>query len=130
MEAQGLAPRTTITAGSFRDDPLPRGADVITLNRVLYDHADGTVIALLRAIHEALPPGGTLVISEPMAGDSQPNRAGDAYFAVYTLAMGTGRTRRPGEIRSLMNEAGFVKITDHGTSRPFVTNVLSGCREV
>ena len=128
LDAAGLGARATITAGSFRDDPLPRGADVATLNRVLYDHDDATVAALLRAVHAALPPGGRVVVSEPMAGEAAPERAGDAYFALYTLAMGTGRTRRPGEIAALLRAAGFDRIRDRGTTRPFVTRVVEATR--
>lgn len=121
----GLSARAQITPGSFRDDPLPQGADVITLIRVLYDHADETVLSLLRAVHAALPAGGTLVVSEPMTGGDHPNRSGDAYFALYCLAMQTGRARSPDRIRALMREAGFSDTRDHGTSRPFVTHALS-----
>ena len=123
--AAGLGARATVTAGSFRDDPLPRGADVVTLNRVLYDHEDDTVRALLAKIRHALPPGGRLVVSEPMRGDRRPERAGDAYFAFYTLAMGTGRARRPSEIVALLREAGFEAPRDRGTTRPFVTRVVT-----
>lgn len=105
---------------SFRDDPLPEGADAISLIRVLYDHSDETVRALLARVFAALPPGGRLIISEPMLG----NRAGDAYFAVYTLAMGTGRTRSADEITQLLTEVGFVAVTKAKTARPFVTSAL------
>ncbi|WP_392387222.1 methyltransferase [Jannaschia aquimarina] len=125
----GLAGRAHVTAGSFRDDPLPKGADTITLNRVLYDHADETVAALLSAIRAALPPGGRVVVSEPMTGGVSPNRSGNAYFAFYTLAMGTGRARSPDEIAKLLKAAGFEAVRDHGTSRPFVTHVLSARRK-
>jgi demethylspheroidene O-methyltransferase len=120
-----LGSRAEIRAGSFRDDPLPRGADTITLVRVLYDHADETVAALLRAVHTALPPGGRLVVSEPMAG----SRAGDAYFALYCMAMRTGRVRTPAEIARLMTGAGFVVTDAPATRRPFVTTVLQGVRK-
>jgi demethylspheroidene O-methyltransferase len=98
------------------------------LARVLYDHQDDTVRTLLTKVHEALPEGGRLVVSEPMAGDTKPERAGDAYFAVYTLAMGTGKTRKPAEVAALMRDAGFAGVTHHKTHRPFVTSVLSGVR--
>lgn len=128
FESAGLAPRAKISAGSFRDDPLPPGADVITLNRVLYDHADNTVQALLSKVFEALPPGGHVIVSEPMAGDKAPERAGDAYFAIYTMAMGTGCTRSPGRIVELLQRAGFEGARDAGTSRPFVTRVVSATK--
>ncbi|MFO6465187.1 methyltransferase [Jannaschia sp. KMU-145] len=128
FEAAGLGSRSRITAGSFRDDPLPGGADTITLIRVLYDHDDATVAALLRAAHDALPSGGRLVVSEPMTGGAAPNRSGDAYFAFYCMAMRTGRARSPERIATMLREAGFAEVDDHGTSRPFVTHVLSGKR--
>ena len=114
--------------GSFRDDPLPAGADCITLNRVLYDHSDTTVAALLAKVHGALPEGGSVVISEPMLGGSTPNRATDAYFALYTLAMQTGRTRSGVEIGALLAAAGFREIRILPGYRPFVTSVVTARR--
>lgn len=124
FENEGLADRVTIHPGSFRDDPLPVGADVISLVRVLYDHADETVSALLAKIHGALPSGGTIVVSEPMAGAKQPTRAGDAYFAIYTMAMETGRTRSPRQIILLLEQAGFRSAKLLTTNRPFITSVV------
>lgn len=121
----GLSERVTIRAGSFRDDPLPTEADTISLVRVLYDHADATVDALLASVFAALPAGGRLVISEPMTGGEHPTRAGDAYFAVYTLAMGTGRTRSAAEIASAVARAGFTDIATPKTARPFITSVVT-----
>jgi demethylspheroidene O-methyltransferase len=68
--------------GSFQNDPLPSGFDVITLIRVLYDHDDEVVCSLLAKIFEALPAGGELLVSEPMRGHDQPTRAGDIYFGI------------------------------------------------
>ena len=124
FESAGLTPRARVTAGSFRDSPLPEGADVATLVRVLYDHSDETVLALLAAIHAILPSDGRLVISEPMAGGAAPHRAGDAYFAFYCMAMGTGRARAPAELTAMLRRAGFGHVADAGTTRPFVTHVL------
>ena len=123
-----LGPSVTIVPGSFRDDPLPRGADAISLIRVLYDHADATVAALLRAVHDALPPGGRLIISEPMSGGDRPDPATDVYFAVYTLAMQTGRTRSASEIAALCRAAGFRDIRVHPGHRPFVTSAITARR--
>jgi demethylspheroidene O-methyltransferase len=120
----GLTERTKICPGSFRDDPLPIGADVISLVRVLYDHADDTVKALLASVFRALPEGGAVMISEPMAGERQPTRAGDAYFAIYTMAMETGRTRSPSQIIQLLEQAGFVGVRHRPTHRPFITSVV------
>jgi demethylspheroidene O-methyltransferase len=122
--AAGLESRARITPGSFRDDGLPVGADAVTLLRVLYDHTDETVLALLATVRGVLPRGGRLIVSEPMTGGAAPHRAGDAYFAFYCMAMGTGRARSPAQVEALLRRAGFDRIEDRGTSRPFVTHVL------
>lgn len=110
--------------GSFRDDPLPEGADVISLVRVLYDHADETVAALLAKVHAALPPGGRVLIVEPMSGGAQPDPQTDVYFAVYTLAMQTGRTRSPAEITALLRGAGFEAISRASGHRSYLARVI------
>lgn len=128
IESAGLTDRITLHPGSFRDDPLPQGADTISLIRVLYDHGDDTVRDLLARIHATLPEDGRLVVSEPMSGGDRPQRAGDAYFALYTMAMQTGRTRSAARISQLMAEAGFTGITSPRTNRPFITSVVTGVR--
>lgn len=129
FEAAGLSGRISVHPGSFREDPLPQGADTISLIRVLYDHADETVGLLLAHVFRILPPGGRLIISEPMSGGARPDRAGDAYFALYTMAMGTGTTRSQARIAALLNKAGFGDIRTPKTHRPFVTSVVTARRE-
>ncbi|MFM7430562.1 MAG: methyltransferase, partial [Flammeovirgaceae bacterium] len=60
-----LRDRLALHPGSFRTDPLPKGADTISLIRVLYDHDDPSVATLLAKVHATLPPGGMVLISEP-----------------------------------------------------------------
>jgi demethylspheroidene O-methyltransferase len=120
--------RVTVHPGSFRDDMLPRGMDAISLVRVLYDHADATVAGLLAAVHAALPPGGRLIISEPMSGGAVPDRATDVYFAFYTMAMQTGRTRSAAEISQFLAAAGFGQIRAGRSGRPFVTSTITAVR--
>ncbi|MEL7107309.1 MAG: methyltransferase [Pseudomonadota bacterium] len=122
----GQSDRVTLSPGNFRLDRLPKGADTITLVRVLYDHEDTTVAALLAKVFDALPPGGRLVVSEPMSGGDAPERAGDAYFALYCAAMGTGRTRSPREVAGLMTTAGFTGVTEPRVDRRFITRVVTG----
>ncbi len=111
--------------GSFRADPLPTGADAISLVRVLYDHSDDTVRALLARVHDALPPGGRLLVVEPMSGGAVPDPQTDVYFSVYTLAMQTGRTRSAAEIATLLKDAKFIDISAPSTRKPYVASVLT-----
>ncbi len=120
--------RATICPGSFRDDPLPTGPDAISLVRVLYDHADSTVAALLRSAFDSLPDGGRVVVSEPMSGGDGPDRITDTYFAIYTLAMRTGRTRSAAEIGGMLAGAGFGGIRIAPGYRRYVTSAVSATR--
>jgi demethylspheroidene O-methyltransferase len=117
-------------AGSFFEDALPQGFDIISLIRVLYDHSDETVKSLLGKVYTALPDHGRLIISEPMLGHQMPNRFGDTYFAIYTKAMKTGKTRSPNEIKELLSEIGFSNVKIHPSSRPFVTTVVEAEKNI
>ncbi len=126
--AQAQDPDLVIHPGSFRDDPLPQGMDAISLIRVLYDHADETVAALLASAHAALPPGGRIIVSEPMSGGTQPDPQTDVYFAFYTLAMRTGRTRSAAEIGKALQEAGFDKVQACRPRRAYVTGTVTAVK--
>lgn len=115
-------------AGSFLD-ALPDDCDAISLVRVLYDHSDPTVARLLKNVHSALPLDGAVVISEPMTGGDRPNKSGDVYFSLYTLAMTTGKTRSAQEIAILLENAGFSRVTVHPAARPFVTSVVTARKQ-
>ena len=120
----GLAGRARVVGGDFRHETLPAGADLVSLVRVLHDHDDATVAALLAAIRRALPPGGTLLIAEPMADTAGAERMGGAYFGFYLLAMGQGRARSAAELRRMLAEAGFVGIERRATALPIVTGLI------
>jgi demethylspheroidene O-methyltransferase len=122
--AQGLAGRVVVHGGSFFDDALPTGADVATLVRVLFDHDDEHALAILRAVHRALPPGGTLLVAEPMADAPGAHAMGDAYFGFYLLAMGRGRPRSAQQLSALLSQAGFVGVRALRTRLPVQAGVL------
>ena len=116
--------RVTVAGGDFFRDPLPRGCDVATLVRVLHDHDDARLRVLLRAAHDALVPGGTLVVAEPMAGTRGARAMGDAYFGFYLLAMGSGRPRSAARLGELLADAGFGRVREAPTAVPLQTRVL------
>ncbi|WP_415641491.1 methyltransferase [Sphingomonas antarctica] len=128
FDSAGISARTHVYGGSFLTDPLPPGYDAITLIRVLHDHDDAPALHVLRAVHAALPPGGKLVIAEPMAGTPGAKRSGDAYFGLYLLAMGSGRPRTPREIKAMLRAAGFAKSSLVATALPLTTRVIVGTR--
>jgi len=122
--AAGIAPRATAVGGSFLTDALPRGADIASLVRVVHDHDDAHAMTLLRAVHAALPAGGTLLLAEPMAGTRGAEAMGDAYFGFYLLAMGRGRPRSAAELTRMLNAAGFEAVRAVATRLPLQTQLL------
>lgn len=128
LNAAGLAGRFSVHGGSFRDDPLPVGADAISLVRVLFDHSDETVKLLLARVREALPPEGRVIIAEAMSGGAAPHRETDTYMAFYTAAMGTGRTRSAAEIAQLLTQQGFAGVKIFPGFRPYVTSAVTAVR--
>lgn len=123
LTERGLG-RVETYGGSFLETPLPTGADIVTLIRVLHDHDDDVALAALRAAHAALPSGGVLLIAEPMAETPGAESIGDAYFGFYLLAMGSGRARRRAEMTQLLQSAGFVEPRFIETARPMFSSLV------
>lgn len=127
--ASGLSGRAEVHGGDFLRDPLPTGADLATLVRVIHDHDDPAVLRLMRAIHDALPPGGVILVAEPMSEAPGAERVGDAYFTFYLMAMGSGRPRTSTAISALLERAGFAAPRLLRTRLPLLTQVVQATRE-
>ena len=103
---------------------MPQGADVASLVRVIHDHDDAAAMTILRAVRQALPPGGTLLLAEPMSGTPGAEAMGDAYFGFYLLAMGRGRPRTSAELTQMLQAAGFEAVRLLPTRMPLQTQLL------
>lgn len=114
--------------GSFLSDSLPSGYDLITLVRVLHDHSDETVRMLLRRAYDALPPGGRVLVAEPMCDAPGAETVGPAYFGLYLLAMGQGRARSPRVLFEMLKQAGFSAPRLLRTRLPLQVDVIAATR--
>ena len=124
FNTQSLAGRIEAFGGDFLKDALPVGADLVTLVRVAHDHPDAHVNTILRAIFNALPAGGTLLLTEPMAQAANDAPLGDAYFHFYLLAMGSGRLRTAQELSDMILAAGFARVESLKNAMPLQTQIL------
>jgi demethylspheroidene O-methyltransferase len=124
FETAGFGGRAEAVGGNFVADLLPKSADLIVLNRILLDHDDHVVRALLASARKAIAPHGTLLIAEPISGLTGSPQVTDAYFNLYLFAMGRGRSRSFQELRALVQGAGFYRVKAKGTRRPLLTNVV------
>ena len=101
------------------------GADLVTLVRVLHDHDDATVLALLRKVWAVLPPGGRVMIAEPMRLPPGQGEVVDPYFHFYLLAMGAGRLRDPRDIARMLVQSGFSGVEQVPTAMPIHTQIVT-----
>lgn len=126
LDGAGLGDRARTHGGDFFHDPLPEGADLITLVRVVHDHDDDRIRRLLASAYQAMAPGGTLLLAEPMADTQGVQGMGDAYFGMYLLAMGRGQPRTREQLTALLQQAGFTGVRVLPTTVPLQTRVLRG----
>lgn len=122
----GLSERVTAVGGSVFTDSLPRGADAISLVRILHDHDDSQALAILQAVRRALPENGVVLVGEPMAQTPGARAITEAYFGLYLYAMGSGRPRTPAENADLLARAGFARSRFVRTRMPLIASLVVG----
>lgn len=105
MAERGLADRCDVVAGSFFD-PLPSGADVYLLCKVLHDWDDEQARAILRRCAEAAGADGRVLILEMMLTGSE-NESQFTYLDLHMLAYFGGKERTLDEYRDLAASAGL-----------------------
>jgi len=109
IQAAGLAGRYTSQFADLFAGPYPSGADVISLAWVLHDWNDEHCLQILRHCYDALPSGGTLLITESVLDE---NRSGTPFGVLMSLHMLVlcepgARERTEHEYRSLLEATGF-----------------------
>jgi hypothetical protein len=100
FEAAGVSERAT-TAGQSFFDPLPAGADLYVLRKVLNDWPDAETVSILRRCAEAAGDDGRVVVSGGVAPDDAPRG-----LTIEMVLLG-GKTNTIGEFRDLAHEAGL-----------------------
>jgi acetylserotonin O-methyltransferase len=109
--------RLELIAGDFFTDPLPP-ADLYALGRILHDWSEPKIRILLRKIHQALPPGGGLLIAEKLLA---PDKSGPPAAHLQSLNMlicTEGKERTLAEYESLLRAAGFSEVRGRVTGAP------------
>ncbi len=128
IERHALGKRVAVAACDALRGPLPAGADLVSLVRVLHDHDDAPAQLILERAFAALPENGTLLIAEPMAAADGAGSMVRAYFGIYLLAMGRGRLRTPAELAGMARRAGFAEVRARATRRSLLVQLLT-CRK-
>ena len=105
-------------------DAAGHDIDAVSFVRILHDHDDAAVAALLAKALATLVPGGRLIVAEPMADTPGARPIGAAYFGMYLWAMGQGTARTPATLCAMIRAAGFVDARLLGTPNPLLARVI------
>jgi len=100
FQAAGVAERVTPVGQSFFD-PLPVGADLYLLSRVLNDWPDREATAILSRCAEAAAPTGRIVVVGGVSSDDETSG-----LSPETVLVG-GKNRTLAEFRDLAHQAGL-----------------------
>ena len=110
VERQGLSDRLRFHAGDFFSDPLP-SADVLVMGRILHNWDLPTRKMLIAKAYRALPPGGVLIVYDPLIDD---DRCADQHGLLSSLNMlietAGGSEYTGADCKEWMRQAGFVEI--------------------
>lgn len=128
LDSLGLGARSHVHGGDFTRDLLPDDADCVSLVRILCDHDDSRVEAILANIYRGLRPGTTLLVAEAMDGPAEGARLSAAYFGLYFLAMGSGRCRSAQEIARFLTKSGFQDVRTIATPNPLIATLVTASR--
>lgn len=106
----GLSDRLKFYSGDFFSDPLPT-ADVLVMGRILHNWDLATKNMLLGKAYRALPPGGALIVYDPLIDD---DRRADAHALLSSLNMlietAGGFEYTGADCKEWMRQAGFIEI--------------------
>jgi SAM-dependent methyltransferase len=103
----GLGERLSFTAGDFFTDPLPQ-ADVLVMGHILHDWDLDEKRLLLHKAHDALPPGGVLIVYDPIIDDERRSNAFNLLSSLNLRIVTSGGFEYTGaDCRAWMREAGF-----------------------
>lgn len=107
IEALGLLESVGYAAGDFFEEPLPK-ADVHILGHILHYYGEEQRRHILASVHEAVPPGGAVVIYDRLIDEERRERPLSLLGSLNMLLTSDGgREYTLAECRAWLAEAGF-----------------------
>jgi cyclopropane fatty-acyl-phospholipid synthase-like methyltransferase len=121
IEVAGYSDRVKTVAGDYNEDALGEGYDMVLLSQIIHSNSPEENAVLIGKCAAALNDGGRLVIQDFIVDE---DRSGPPWAVTFALNMlvgtGAGDTYTEGEVRDVMQRAGFADIeridTDFGTT--------------
>lgn len=124
----GFADRVTLVAGDFYVDKLPTGTDLAWFSAIAHQNSRAQNRELFAKIHEALAPGGVLLIRDIVMNDDHTAPSGGAMFAVNMLVNTEGGgTYSLSEYREDLETSGFTNVRQVRED-PWMNSVIQASR--
>lgn len=122
---RGFPDRVLVASGDMFKDPLPGDADVHLFSNVLHDWDYPEVRQLLTLSHQALVPGGLLVIHDAFINEAKNGPLPVAEYSALLMHSTQGKCYAVSEYATLLHEAGFEPgaYQDTAADRGFMTAV-------
>jgi SAM-dependent methyltransferase len=107
----GDSEHVSFVEGNFFNE-LPKGADVALVSQIIHHWTQEDGVLILRRVHEALEPGGTLVVKEIFMNDDWTGPVGGVFEAFILLGQEGKSGWQPtyGDMEGLIKEAGFLDL--------------------
>ena len=106
----GLQERIDTVAIDMFRDPLPSGYDAVFFSEIFHDWGRDRCLHLARSSFEALPPGGRIYLHEILLDDTKDGPLHASSFSVAMMFFTQGKQYSFGELRDILEEAGFVDV--------------------
>ncbi len=111
LEKAGILDRVTLVPGDFYRDQLPAGHDLAFVSAIIHQNSPEQNVNLFRNVFGSLERGGRVVIRDHIMEPDRTRPKEGALFAVNMLVSATGgRTYTYDEIKSWLEQAGFVRV--------------------
>jgi len=117
LERKGLLDRVELVSGDFYTDELPKGCDLALLSAIIHQNSPQENLNLYRKIHQALVPGGKVLIRDHVMDPGRTFPPQGTLFAINMLVNTEGGdTYTFDEIKKCLEAAGFgeVKLVREG----------------
>jgi len=111
VRQHGLEAQFKFEAGDILETNFGTGQDVAILGHILHSEGEERARLLLKRVHDALVPGGTVAVAEFLVDEDRSGPVLGLLFSV-TMFLNTehGQTWSFQELRSLLEQAGFLDV--------------------
>ena len=127
ISESGFSDRIKTHPGNFFTDELPKGSDVILLSMILHDWSPEKNLVTLRNCFNALPSGGTVIVSELMMDDDKTGPVSAALMSLNMLIETEGGCNYTwSEYTEWLKKTGFNNIKRVTIESPGANGILVG----